>query len=340
MAMLVLAPVSRLSAAELTGTITGVKGDTLYIEMSSEEMPAKDAPGTILLDLDGEGLEAGKACVVTVTGKTVTAVVTEGSPYIDMTVVFPSPQGADGKEGDRERKSIPEELTASLCLNDLAQALWSRETYPLFRLTTGKQNDFYREIFSEGGGGWKKMEENGTLPVRWSISMPRPGKTADRVIVPSMTRNENDVKENWLFTMFKTEDSWQFLSGRKAGDDSNAYFPPEFLQADKEIRDVISKFINAAAELKIDRLKELIDGPLKRDIARALKEKGKKALSDQFAGKEFRIISVLYNGDDNRAYSNVGLRSKSEKEFEVTTLSLHRENLGWKLLGPAEEECR
>ncbi len=72
--------VTWVSAAELTGKITGTKGDTVYIEMAAQELPRQGDLGTIILDLDGEVFEAGKIEVIEATGNMVTARTTKGSP--------------------------------------------------------------------------------------------------------------------------------------------------------------------------------------------------------------------------------------------------------------------
>ncbi len=80
--------VSQISAAELDGKITGIKGNEFYIEMSSKELPRKGDMVSIILDLDGEGFEAGKAEVVEAKKNRVTAKTTEGSASIDMKVLI------------------------------------------------------------------------------------------------------------------------------------------------------------------------------------------------------------------------------------------------------------
>ncbi len=79
---------SNLFATTLIGKITGINGDEFYIEMSSKELPRKGDPVSIILDLDGEGFEAGKAEVIEASKSKVTAKTTEGSASIDMKVLI------------------------------------------------------------------------------------------------------------------------------------------------------------------------------------------------------------------------------------------------------------
>ncbi len=97
---------SNLFAATLTGKITGIKGDEFYIEMSSKELPRKGDMVSIILDLDGEGFEAGKAEVIEASKSRVTAKTTEGNASIDMKVLIQT-AGPSARYRTLEGKSTP-----------------------------------------------------------------------------------------------------------------------------------------------------------------------------------------------------------------------------------------
>ncbi len=86
--------VTLIHAAELTGKITGIKGDMIFIEMSTKKTPDRGDPVLIVLDLDGEIFEAGKAWVYGTrqNSQRIIAKMISGTPSIDMTVSIPHEQ--------------------------------------------------------------------------------------------------------------------------------------------------------------------------------------------------------------------------------------------------------
>ncbi|BCL59735.1 hypothetical protein DGMP_04280 [Desulfomarina profundi] len=157
-----------VEAAELTGKITGIKGDMIFIEMSTKKTPDRGDPVLIVLDLDGEIFEAGKAWVYG-TGQNsqrIIAKMISGTPSIDMTVSIPHEQYKldrqlyqaikAAKLNDTNTGSSVEQVRQALRNGADVNKIWfENDKYPLVHAVTlpaapHDQKEIVRELIKAG----------------------------------------------------------------------------------------------------------------------------------------------------------------------------------------------